>query len=384
MNKKTKICLNSMVGNEEKTISRMLESVAPYIDYWVIQCNGKEDNTKTIIESFFSEKGIPGFTYTIDWDYPGWNRDHTLQTCLKAEHGCDWILRMDADETLHVDEDFDWSILDDTSVDSYNLTAQAGQTKYLRTWFWNAKLPWFFQHDKRHETIHLPEIGEGFQRAVMPYGFRHIVGQDGQTWAVPRKFLRDALELEIDKVVGYKVFEDHYHLWYIAKSYADCYGNPNELPFGRLHSEEYARRAIWYYERFLDLTHDWSKSKVAKREDEMSYFAVIIMGHAHQFLGNNETAVELFKIAEGFCPDRNESLFYLMDFYENLNMYKECLEVLDRMMKPERVNPFPRRAFLIEDRAYVNSSNVLVETKERVQRKIDNPLMDLDSVKFEF
>ena len=52
MNKNTKICLNAMVGNEAPTIMRMLESVAPHIDYWVIQCNGTEDNTKEIIEEF--------------------------------------------------------------------------------------------------------------------------------------------------------------------------------------------------------------------------------------------------------------------------------------------------------------------------------------------
>ena len=159
MNKKTKICLNAMVGNEAKTITRMLESVTSYVDYYVIQCNGTEDNTKEIIDSFFESKGIPGFTYETKWEYPGFNRDHTLQEALKADHGCDWILRMDADETLHVDGDFDWSLFDDTTVQSYNMGAEAGDTKYFRTWFWNAKLPWFFQHDKRHETIHLPEIG---------------------------------------------------------------------------------------------------------------------------------------------------------------------------------------------------------------------------------
>ena len=193
MNKKTKICLNAMVGNEAPTITRMLESVAPYIDYWVIQCNGKEDDTETIINDFFKEKGIPGFTYQIYWDFPGWNRNHTLQECLKADHGCDWILRMDADERLKVDDDFDWSVMEDTTIDSFNIAAQAGDTKYFRTWFWNAKLPWFFQLDKRHETIHLPDIGENFTRMNMPYGFRHLVSQDGQTWYVPRKFLRDAL-----------------------------------------------------------------------------------------------------------------------------------------------------------------------------------------------
>jgi hypothetical protein len=237
MNKKTKICLNAMVGNESSTILRMLESVIPYIDYWVIQCNG-QDNTEKVINDFFTEKRIPGFTYQFEWNYPGFNRDHTLQTCIKANHGCDWILRMDADERLHVDEDFDWSIFEDTKIDSYNMVAQNGDLFYFRTWFWNAKLPWFFQHDKRHETIHLPERGENFQRLNLPKGFRHLVSQDGDTWAAPRKFLRDALELEIDKVVGYKVLEDHYHLWYIAKSYMDSYGNPNELPFGKLHSDD--------------------------------------------------------------------------------------------------------------------------------------------------
>ena len=63
-----------MVGNEEHVIERMLNSCYQYIDYWVIQCNGN-DNTRQIIENFFADKGIPGFTYMHKWDYPGINRD---------------------------------------------------------------------------------------------------------------------------------------------------------------------------------------------------------------------------------------------------------------------------------------------------------------------
>ena len=384
MNKKTKICLNAMVGNEAKTITRMLESVAPHIDYWVIQCNGKEDNTKEIIEDFFKEKNIPGFTYETDWNFPGFNRDHTLQECLKANHGCDWILRMDADERLQVDENFDWSILDDTSIQSYNITAQAGDTRYFRTWFWNARLPWFFQHDKRHETIHLPENGESFQRVDMPYAFRHLVGQDGETWAVPRKFLKDALELEIDKVVGYKVLEDYYHLWYLGKSYADCYGNPNELPFGKKHSDEYARRAVWYYERFLALTHDWDNSRVAKREDEMAYYALITMAHCYDFMGDTDKAIEHYQLAEPFCPKRNEHLVYLALLFEKLGRHESVVELCDRMMQPHRTNPFPSLGFLIEDRAYHDTSNFIKELKERATKRIEEPIINLDSVKFQF
>ena len=99
--------LNAMVANEARTITRMLESVYQYIDYWVIQDNGSKDGTQDIIRNFFEEKGIPGFLYETEWLFPGFNRDHALQECLKADHGCDWILRMDADERLEVDADFD-------------------------------------------------------------------------------------------------------------------------------------------------------------------------------------------------------------------------------------------------------------------------------------
>lgn len=383
MNKKAKIVMNSMVGNESKTITRMLESVAPYIDYYVIQCNGSDD-TEQKINEFFKSKNIAGFTYQVEWNFPGWNRDHTLQKCLAADHGCDWILRMDADERLKVEPDFDWSILDDTSVQSYNLGAEAGDTRYFRTWFWNAKLPWFFAHDKRHETIHLPEIGEGFQRLNMPYGFRHVVSQDGDTWAAPRKFLRDALELEIDKVVGYKVLEDPYHLWYLAKSYADCYGNSSELPFGRIHSEEYARRAIWYYERFMELTHHWGQEKKPKYKDEMAYFALVVMGWCYDFIGQTDKAEEVFKLSSEFSDGRNENLLYLTQHYEKLGKFEEALKTLDIMMEPSRKNPFPNKSFLIENRCYLDTSNYLNEYKERLLRKTQEHIIDSESFKFDF
>jgi len=384
MNKKTKICLNAMVANEAPTIIRMLDSCYRYIDYWVIQDNGSTDGTQDIIRNYFAEKNIPGFLYETEWLYPGYNRDHTLQTCLKAEHGCDWILRMDADERLQVDDDFDWSILEDTSVESWQITAQNGGTRYFRTWLWNARLPWFFQHDKRHETIHLPEVGESFQRIDLPYSFRHLVSQDGQTWFAERKFLRDALELEIDKIVGNTVLQDYYHLWFLAKSYADCYGNPAELPFGKKHSDEYARRSIWYFERFLNLTHGWDENKTAKNIDEMSYFAVILIAQALDFIGDTNGAENHYRLADSFCPRRNEHLYFLALLLEKLGKNEELLKVLDYMMQTERTNPFPTYGFLIEDFAYYNTSNSLTEMKERTLRKLQEPVMMLDSIKFEF
>jgi len=349
-----KICLNGMVGSEEATIERMLHSVVGYVDYYVIQCNGK-DNTKQIIDDFFAKHGVPGFTYHIDWNFPGWNRDHTLQECLKADHGCDWILRMDADEQLAVDADFDWSIFEDTSIDSFNIMADPGDSKYFRTWLWNAKREWYFTHDKRHETIHLPIVDEAFTRVALPQGFRHIITNDGETWLAPMKFLSDALELERDKVPSNLVLEDDYHLWYIGKSYSDSYGNPDEFPFGMEHAKEYARRSIFYFRMYLDRLHNYSNTGKARTEDDMGYFAMYLMANANHFMGNTDVAIQLLKEASQFNPRRNENYYRMAELLVETGRYQEMLEATEMLVKAERTNPFPTYSFMIHNLAYHDS-----------------------------
>jgi glycosyltransferase involved in cell wall biosynthesis len=382
--KKTKICLNAMVANESRTITRMLDSCYKYIDYWVIQDNGSTDGTQDIIRNYFQEKGIPGFLYETEWLYPGYNRDHTLQTCLKADHGCDWILRMDADEQLLVEDDFDWKQLEDTSVQSYNVIVHSFGSRYYRTWLWNAKLPWFFAHDKRHETIHLPEVGENFQRMVLSEKFRHVVTNDGQTWHVPRKFLKDALELESDKVVGNTILEDGYHFWYVAKSYADCYAKSDDFAFGREHSLEYGRRAIFYFDQWLKRLHNYPQNKTNIRLDEMAYMALLIKGEILIYMGENKEAEKVLMEAEQFSPGRNEHFLPLVSMYESQKRWDDMMRIINVAMLPERKNPFPDYCFLIEDRAYYNTGKLWEDLKESTFKRIAEPVMNSDSVDFDF
>lgn len=358
MNRSVKICLNAMVANEANTITRMLNSCYKHIDYWVIQDNGSTDGTQDIIKAFFAEKNIPGFLYETEWQYPGYNRDHTLQTCLKADHNCDWILRMDADEQLAVDDTFDWSILEDKSIDSFNVPAFSSGTVYFRTWLWNSNRPWFFAHDKRHETIHLPDVGENFRRVNLPNSFRHVITNDGQTWYKPMKFLVDALELELDKVPTNKVLEDVYHLWYIGKSYADCYWEVDTFPFKKAHANEYARRSIFYFEQYLERVHNYSTQPTAKHYDEWGYYGLMLIGLAYKFLGDTNLAITKLFEAEQFSPSRNEHLLHLAEIYEELGDFDSMLKVTEYMTQPDRLNPFPGCAFLIENRAYIDTSYV--------------------------
>ena len=54
------------------------------------------------------------------------------------------------------------------------------------------------------------------------------------------------------------------------------------------------------------------------------------------------------------------------------------------MMKPERKNPFPDTSFLIEDRAYYNTSSFLVEYRDKIKKKSESHVIKDDSFKFDF
>ena len=356
--RKAKFVFNTMVANESHCVLRMLESVYKHVDYWVIQDNGSTDGTQEIINNFFKEKNIPGFLYQTEWTgCMGQNRDHAVQTCLKADHECDWILRVDADEILEVDDSFDWSIFDDTSTQSFNVYASQYNTQYFRTWIWNTKLPWKFKHDKRHECIILDQdnIGENFQRVTLPQTFRHVVLGDGKTWTNPLKYYLDALELEKDVIKKNEMLTDHYHLFYIGKSYSDTIPN-DHLPFGNDHNIELARRGLFYFNKFVNLRHDFEFTGKAKFTDEMAYVSFLCMAHLHAIMGDQSREISCLQKAEIFCPTRNEHLKRLAEIHQQNNNKAKMLECTSKIMQAERINPFPNLCVMIDRNAYYNTS----------------------------
>ena len=54
-----KVCLNMIVKNESKIITRLLESVAPYIDSYCICDTGSVDHTEELIKDFFANRCNP-------------------------------------------------------------------------------------------------------------------------------------------------------------------------------------------------------------------------------------------------------------------------------------------------------------------------------------
>lgn len=350
---RTNICMISMFKNESKGIRRMLESVWRHIDFYVFQDNGSTDGTPEIVEEFFRDKNIPGFIYKVEegWVGFGWNRDHLLQTTLQNDHGCDWIMKMDCDEYLEVDDNFDWSYFYNTNTESFHVTAVNPGCIYYRAWIWNAKLPWKFQHDPAHEIIYLDNgRGEDFERLNLPIGLRMIGTNDGESYTVPTKYISDALKLEEKMIRENTMLTDTYHFWYIAKSYQDCYLG-NFYPLGEEHSREFARRFIFYFKEYLKFVD-------AKGIHEMSYFSAFSIGLGYKYLGEMQKAIEWFIESEKYCPVRNEHIVYLAQTYQELGQYEKMLEQTKILINPERKLPFPDYYFLIDTNLYCDSGLV--------------------------
>jgi glycosyltransferase involved in cell wall biosynthesis len=113
----------AMFKNEASVLRRMLDSTLGFCDYYVMQNNGSTDGSDEIARQFLIENGLSGEVYVCEegWQGFGWNRDHLIRYCQeKVNHGCDWILKMDCDEVLEVDDDFDWSPFYNTNTETHH------------------------------------------------------------------------------------------------------------------------------------------------------------------------------------------------------------------------------------------------------------------------
>lgn len=100
---KKKLALAMIVRDESKVIKRCLDSVKNIIDYYIIiEDSRSTDNTIDIIRETL--KDIPGKIIRKDWAGFADTRNYYINV---AKGKADYILVMDADQILQVDNDFD-------------------------------------------------------------------------------------------------------------------------------------------------------------------------------------------------------------------------------------------------------------------------------------
>ena len=369
--REAKIVMIAMFKNEAPVLRRMLDSTLGHCDYYVMQNNGSTDGSGEIARQFLTDNNLSGEIYFCEegWKGFGWNRDHLIRYCQeKVDHGCDWILKMDCDEVLEVDDNFDWSLIEDYETPGFHITAVAGTTVYHRCWMWNARMPWGFNHDPCHETIYHQEWGEGFERVDLPQSIRQIGLNEGQSWMNPTKFVTDALVLEEKLISEGNMLEEpkQYHFWYIGKSYYDAH-ECHAFPLGDTHKREYARRAIWYFAEWIK--HVYKNRPFAV--DESAYNALIFSAEARRFLNEWDEAVATYKQAEVFAPIRNDHFIGLAQCYEHLKQYDKMLEVATKLIDPTRTNPFPHSASFINNEHYVDTGTLPARLYKQAQDYVE-------------
>lgn len=91
------LCLNMIVKNESKIITRLLESVSAIIDTYCICDTGSTDNTCEIIENFFNTKNIKGKILHEPFVNFEYNRNFAIKS---AKGMADYLLLLDSDMQL--------------------------------------------------------------------------------------------------------------------------------------------------------------------------------------------------------------------------------------------------------------------------------------------
>ena len=101
------LCLNMIVKNESRIITRLFDSVISIIDSYCICDTGSTDNTIQLIEDYFREKEKPGKIVQEPFKNFCHNRNFALQSCIGLS---DYVLLLDADMTLEINN-FDKRLL---------------------------------------------------------------------------------------------------------------------------------------------------------------------------------------------------------------------------------------------------------------------------------
>lgn len=276
---KSTLCLNMIVKNESKVIERCLKSVKNLIDYWVIVDTGSTDGTQDIIRDVL--KDIPGELHERSWKNFAHNRNEALALARKK---ADYILIIDADETLVVEPSF---ALGKLTHDCYFLPSSFGELIYNRKQIIKNDSKW-----KWKGVVHEILDFEGPFSSDILHGIVTYVRSDGFRSQDPKKYEKDVHILEQALKENP---DDARYTFFLAQSYHDS-GN---LP-----------AAIETYQKYCNMPGEphivfWALYKIAKCQIQLQQPGDVI--------------IESLTKAYAYRPSRAEPLVLLSDYLRTTN-----------------------------------------------------------------
>lgn len=300
------ICLNMIVKNESKIITRLLESVYTFIDCYCICDTGSTDNTIEIITDFFKSKNIFGKIIVEPFKNFAYNRSFSLSSCIGMS---DYVLLLDADMIFEINN-FNKEKLNEG--DSFCIL-QGNETFYHQNMRIVKNNGLYSYVGVTHEYINTPYNNHNINLSKNELFIRDI----GDGGCKSDKFERDILLLE--KGIQDEPNNVRYH-FYLANSYKDC---------GKFD------KAIEYYKKRISLG-DW------EQEIWYSYFNI---GNIYEHLGNMSEAIYYWMEAYNIMPNRLENLHKIINHYRHSGKYNNA-KLYYELAKKELQTNFNKDTYL--------------------------------------
>jgi len=277
------LCLNMIVKNESKIITRLFDSVVPIIDCYCICDTGSTDNTVELIESYFLEKNIPGKVVYEPFKNFAYNRNVALKSCIGMS---DYVLLLDADMTLSI-RTFDKKTL--SKYDTFTIL-QGNDNFYYNNRRIVRNDGLYNYVGVTHEYINIPNGCKNYDINKNEL-FIVDIGDGG---AKSNKYERD-VELLLNGIKEQPTNE-RYH-FYLANTYKD--------------SGKY-KEAIEYYEKRIQFG-GWNQEV---------WQSMYKMGFCYKSLGDIKSAIYHWLNAYELIPERIENLYQIVNHYRDISKHK--------------------------------------------------------------
>lgn len=268
------ICLNMIVKNESKIITRLLTTVLPIIDTYCICDTGSTDMTKEIIKEFFDMRCIDGKIIEEPFKNFGYNRTVALNA---AKDMADYLLFLDADMKLVIDPEFDKSKL---TADVYTFAQGSNTFNYFNVRLIKTSLN-FRCIGSTHEYYDITGSRKEEQLRTIK------INDIGDGGCKEDKFTRDIRLLEEDLKENPKNERTYFYL-------ANSYKNAGNL-----------EKAIENYKKRIAIG-GWI---------EENWYSRLELGKCYMKTGKEADAIKTWLEAYGYHPKRAENVYEIVKHY---------------------------------------------------------------------
>lgn len=268
-----------IVKNEAHCITKCLESVKSFIDYWVICDTGSSDNTEEVVKNIL--KDVPGMYVHHDWVDFSTNRNLALS--ISRKHG-DYSFFIDADDYFVCD---DLNIFKHLDKPKYSINILQEQVIYLRSALLSNKEDGEYKgvlHESLYTSVESTKLD----------GCHIVFGNVGHRTKDSDKYKKDAmiLQKEVDKDPT-----NARNVFYCAQSYKDA----------KMYEE-----AINMYLKRVNLG-GWQ---------EEVYYSFLQIAIICDFLKQDTlTTMNNYLRAFNSLPTRSEALLYLAFYCRKNNLF---------------------------------------------------------------